>query len=166
MTPHPTGSHVRLSPSPPPKGEGRKTTRLRVASNRRADWQVVLCARGARASSQGLCPPRLWRHEPQAKYNEEPPAKPVGYFFYAVRGVPRRMIAPPKRHTADGRRHVCPVVSVGVALGEGADRLFRLVSFTNLSCFRMTNARKTCKIYDISFCGLVCKKQYNMAKYF
>lgn len=54
MTPHPTGSHVRLSPSP--KGEGRKTTRLRVASNRRADWQVVLCARGARASSQGLCP--------------------------------------------------------------------------------------------------------------
>ena len=54
MTPHPTGSHVRLSPSP--KGEGRKTTRLRVASNRRADWQVVLCARGAQASSQGLCP--------------------------------------------------------------------------------------------------------------
>ena len=79
MTPHPTGSHVRLSPSP--KGEGRKTTRLRVASNRRADWQVVLCARGARASSQGLCPPRLWRHEPQAKYNEEPPAKLVGSFF-------------------------------------------------------------------------------------
>ena len=79
MTPHPTGSHVRLSPSP--KGEGRKTTRLRVASNRRADWQVVLCARGARASSQGLCPPRLWRHEPQAKYNEEPPAKLVGSFL-------------------------------------------------------------------------------------
>ena len=79
MTPHPTGSHVRLSPSP--KGEGRKTTRLRVASNRRADWQVVLCARGARASSQGLCPPRLWRHEPQAKYNEEPPAKLVGSLF-------------------------------------------------------------------------------------
>ena len=79
MTPHPTGSHVRLSPSP--KGEGRKTTRLQVASNRRADWQVVLCARGARASSQGLCPPRLWRHEPQAKYNEEPPAKLVGSFF-------------------------------------------------------------------------------------
>ena len=40
----------------PPRGEGRKMTRLRVASNRRADWQVVLCARGARASSQGLCP--------------------------------------------------------------------------------------------------------------
>ena len=79
MTPHPTGSHVRLSPSP--KGEGRETTRLRVASNRRADWQVVLCARGARASSQGLCPPRLWRHEPQAKYNEEPPAKLVGSLF-------------------------------------------------------------------------------------
>ena len=79
MTPHPTGSHVRLSPSP--KGEGRETTRLRVASNRRADWQVVLCARGARASSQGLCPPRLWRHEPQAKYNEDPPAKLVGSLF-------------------------------------------------------------------------------------
>ena len=31
-------------------------TRLRVASNRRTDWQVALCARGARASSQGLCP--------------------------------------------------------------------------------------------------------------
>ncbi|HJA95600.1 MAG TPA: hypothetical protein H9663_04130, partial [Firmicutes bacterium] len=43
--------------------------------------QVVLCARGARASSQGLCPPRLWRHEPQAKYNEDPPAKLVGSFF-------------------------------------------------------------------------------------
>ena len=85
MTPHPTGSHVRLSPSP--KGEGRKTTRLRVASNRRADWQVVLCARGARASSQGLCPPRLWRHEPQAKYNEEPPAKLVGSFSNIVHDV-------------------------------------------------------------------------------
>ena len=40
-------------------------------------------------------------------------------FFYAVRGVPRRMIAPPKRHTADGRRHVCPVVSAGAACGHG-----------------------------------------------
>ena len=144
----------------------RKKPARRAAEDKRSDWQVVLCARGARASSQGLCPPRLWRHEPQAKYNEEPPAKLVGYFFYAVRGVPRRMIAPPKRHTADGRRHACPVVSAGAALGEGADRLFRLVSFTNLSCFRMTNARKTCKIYDIYFCGLVCKKQYNIAIYF
>ena len=100
MTPHPTGSHVRLSPSP--KGEGRKTTRLRVASNRRADWQVVLCARGARASSQGLCPPRLWRHEPQAKYNEEPPAKLVGYFLYTenlriVRGVRNRLLPMSKK---------------------------------------------------------------------
>ena len=73
-------------------------TRLRVASNRRADWQVALCARGARASSQGLCPPRLWRHEPQAKYNEEPPAKLVGYFFNAYEkmkkpaAVPRRAL--------------------------------------------------------------------------
>ena len=91
MTPHPTGSHVRLSPSP--KGEGRKTTRLRVASNRRADWQVVLCARGARASSQGLCPPRLWRHEPQAKHNEEPPAKLVGSFLVEVTGLVRNGIA-------------------------------------------------------------------------
>ncbi|HJA94954.1 MAG TPA: hypothetical protein H9663_00765, partial [Firmicutes bacterium] len=47
--------------------------------------QVVLCARGARASSQGLCPPRLWRHEPQAKYNEDPPAKLVGSFFMLFR---------------------------------------------------------------------------------
>ena len=62
---------------------------------------------------------------------------------------------------------VCPRARrAGMALGEGADRLFRLASFTNLSCSRMTNARKTCKIYDISFCGLVCKKQYNIAKYF
>ena len=73
-------------------------TRLRVTSNRRADWQVALCARGARASSQGLCPPRLWRHEPQAKYNEEPPAKLVGYFFNAYEkmkkpaAVPRRAL--------------------------------------------------------------------------
>ena len=62
---------------------------------------------------------------------------------------------------------LCPQARrAGMALGEGADRLFRLASFTNLSCSRMTNARKTCKIYDISFCGLVCKKQYNIAKYF
>lgn len=61
---------------------------------------------------------------------------------------------------------LCPQAwRVGIALG-GADRLFRLASFTNLSCFRMTNARKTCKIYDISFYELVCKKQYNIAKYF
>ena len=59
----------------------RKKPARRAAEDKRSDWQVVLCARGARASSQGLCPPRLWRHEPQAKYNEEPPAKLVGYFF-------------------------------------------------------------------------------------
>ena len=59
----------------------RKKPARRAAEDKRSDWQVVLCARGARASSQGLCPPRFWRHEPQAKYNEEPPAKLVGYFF-------------------------------------------------------------------------------------
>ena len=31
-------------------------TRLRVASNNRGDWQVDICARGARTSNQGLCP--------------------------------------------------------------------------------------------------------------
>ena len=97
----------------------RKEPARRAAEDKRSDWQVALCARGARAGSQGLCPPRLWRHEPQAKYNEEPPAKLVGYFFYAVRGVPRRMIAPPKCHTADGRRHACPGVSAGAACGHG-----------------------------------------------
>ena len=58
----------------------RKEPAKRAAEDKRSDWQVVLCARGARAGNQGLCPPRLWRHEPQAKYNEDPPAKPVGYF--------------------------------------------------------------------------------------
>ncbi len=39
------------------KGWARIKTRPgRVASNNRADWQVVTCARGARTSNQGLCP--------------------------------------------------------------------------------------------------------------
>ena len=65
----------------------RKKPARRAAEDKRSDWQVVLCARGARASSQGLCPPRLWRHEPQAKYNEEPPAKLVDYFLCGSRGA-------------------------------------------------------------------------------
>ena len=45
-----------------------------------ATGRSTKCARGARTSKQGLCPPRLWRHEPQAKYNEDPPAKRAGFF--------------------------------------------------------------------------------------
>ena len=53
-TAHRAAAHdTRLTP----EGEGRKMTRLRVASNSRADWQVVLCARGARASVKGCARP-------------------------------------------------------------------------------------------------------------
>ena len=104
----PAGSLLQRQtiPQPEPCGSGsslytrepamRKKPARRAAEDKRSDWQVVLCARGARASSQGLCPPRLWRHEPQAKYNEEPPAKPVSFSPpFTQRGIVRCLLMHP-----------------------------------------------------------------------
>ncbi len=85
--PEPCGSVSSLYTREPAM---RKKPARRATEDKRSDWQVDKCARGARTSKQGLCPPRLWRHEPQTKYNEEPPAKPVSFFppFYTEGACP------------------------------------------------------------------------------